>query len=80
MIKKISQLGKTLAANEQKNVKGGIILCGGTRRRCTYQFNNVDACCNWAFGLGADDFTFNPSNCQCCALYYLDPCYDGIIP
>jgi hypothetical protein len=81
MFKKNSQLGQKLNAKDLKTVKGGIICGEYIRRRCTYAYTNADACCTWALGQGADDFTFNPTNCQCCALLYMyNPCDGYLIP
>jgi hypothetical protein len=76
MIRKNKLAGQPVSRTEMKNVRGGIMPCGsGIVRSCNYNYSNADACCNWAFSQGADDFTFNTSTCQCCALYYVDrPC------
>jgi hypothetical protein len=76
MIRKNKNIGQSVSRKEMQQVRGGLGPCpGGVYRRCTYQFNNANACCDWAFAQGADDFSFNTSTCQCCALFYVDgPC------
>jgi hypothetical protein len=79
MIKKNSLLGYFLTHKEQKHVTGGLPLCGTYRRKCTYAFTNEAACADWAWSQWADDYTFNPSTCYCCALIENYPC-SGMIP
>jgi hypothetical protein len=75
MIRKISQIGNALSAKEQKQISGGGYCFAGSY--CTFQFATAAACQNWAINEeGAQRYTFNTSNCQCCARYY-EPCGPG---
>jgi hypothetical protein len=81
MLKKNVQIGQAIGRKEMKNVKGGIDPClPRFVRVCTYAYNNANDCCNWALSRGTSDFTFNASNCQCCAITTIEPdygCYNG---
>jgi hypothetical protein len=76
MLKKNIQIGQTIGRKEMKNLKGGYDPCRPRiLRSCNYSFSTAAACSDWAYGTGADSFTFNTSNCYCCAITYVE--YSG---